>query len=639
MSTTESDIRSQATATTFGSRRLTSVLHPVSISFALIGILVTLFAAASLYRSEQKRSETIVNGKESLIEERIRHQQLAGIHISQAGSAYVRAKGSIAQRKWDAFSQALLKNHRDLGILGIGYLEKALSDGGAEAFEIPRFGDFSALHFSSCIPDEISRLEFSDLVGLAQAEAMSSAFYENDSAFSSEVDISRNDENEEFATFVFHPVFEEDQPTETVTQKSDALLGFVFCMLKLDEPASSSAGRGNTDRATAKAIPASTILSEVLSTPAEELRFELRETQNRSDSLKLLPLLIASAGVAFTLVGLLFLSDSRLTEERATKIAINMAESLERREKEVVQLNAELEDKVEQRTAQLKSANQELEAFSYTLSHDLRTPVRHIDHLTSCLREDCNLSSESEAENLLTRICKCTERMDQMITDILTLAGQASTPPKLRKVDLSVISTELIEMHLASSEKRERNIRIEDGMTGEADPTMIRVVIQNLLENALKFSESKEIPEIRCGSIPVESGKVYFVSDNGSGFKMKHAEKLYLPFKRLHRDKEIVGSGIGMATVKKIITHHGGTILCQSEVGIGTTFYFTLSRQEKFDLDELAAAAANAEVQPIVIRSLVLEESTPRSHHSPKSETIQSQAPTVISRGSVPARL
>ena len=235
--------------------------------------------------------------------------------------------------------------------------------------------------------------------------------------------------------------------------------------------------------------------------------------------------------------------------------------------------NSEL---LEQTNNQLKSVNQELESFSYSVSHDLRAPLRGIDGFSLALLEDYGHLLDEQGKNYLTRVRKDTQKMATLIDEMLNLS-------RLGRMTLQPVSVNLSEIaHAINQEFNEnnpdRNVQfiVESDITCLADPTLIRAVLQNLLENAWKFTSKQAVSIIEFGKKEEDDKTVYFVKDNGAGFDMKYQKKLFTPFQRLHQESEFPGTGIGLTTVQRIIHRHNGTLWAESEVNKGATFYFSL---------------------------------------------------------------
>jgi PAS domain S-box-containing protein len=238
---------------------------------------------------------------------------------------------------------------------------------------------------------------------------------------------------------------------------------------------------------------------------------------------------------------------------------------------------SQLAERVTERTAELEAANLELKAFSYSVSHDLRAPLRRIDGFSRILLAHHSEQLDEEAMKHLSRIRVSSQRMGCLIDDLLKLSQLAGHELRRQHVDLSAMAGSIAKELIHASQEAEPELLIADDLTAEADRGLLRQVMQNLLDNALKFTSKKSRPRIEVGTTSINSELVYFVKDNGVGFENEYADKLFNVFYRLHSDKEYEGTGVGLATVQRIIERHGGRIWAESSLGEGATFYFTLS--------------------------------------------------------------
>jgi light-regulated signal transduction histidine kinase (bacteriophytochrome) len=262
--------------------------------------------------------------------------------------------------------------------------------------------------------------------------------------------------------------------------------------------------------------------------------------------------------------------------EAARRTLLSVVEDQKRAERKVRQLNADLEQRVSERTASLAAANKELEAFSYSVSHDLRAPLRSIDGFSRILQEDYAAQLDHEAQNSLTRVRAAAQRMAQLIDDLLRLSRVTRSELQTVAVDLTALAGEAVAtLHPAGSVRPVR-WTIAPGLAAEGDPRLLRIVLDNLLGNAWKFTGPQPEAHIEFGQAATERGPAFFVRDNGAGFDMAYAGKLFGAFQRMHTMAEFPGTGIGLATVQRIIHRHGGHVWAESAVGQGATFYFTL---------------------------------------------------------------
>jgi PAS domain S-box-containing protein len=236
-------------------------------------------------------------------------------------------------------------------------------------------------------------------------------------------------------------------------------------------------------------------------------------------------------------------------------------------------------DVTERRRAEeeIRALNQELEAFSYSVSHDLRAPLRAIDGFSQALLEDCGDRLDEQGRDHLRRVRAATQRMAQLIDDMLTLSRVTRAELRREIVDLSKLAEEIAAELRRADPDRTAEVEIEPGLVAAGDPRLLRVLVVNLLSNAWKFTAGSEPARIELGRCPTSAdGRGFFVRDNGAGFDMTYANKLFAPFQRLHRQSEFPGTGVGLAIVQRIVHRHGGRVWAEGAVGRGATFYFTL---------------------------------------------------------------
>ncbi len=234
-----------------------------------------------------------------------------------------------------------------------------------------------------------------------------------------------------------------------------------------------------------------------------------------------------------------------------------------------------------QAVIELKAVNHELEAFSYSVSHDLRAPLRSIDGFSQALLEDYEDRLDSTAQDFLRRIRSATQRMGNLIDDLLTLSRVTRTTINLESVNLSQMAIEIAsDLHQSQPERRVEFI-ITPELIVRGDTHLLHVVLENLLNNAWKFTSKHPQSKIEVGMIPQSNGiPTYFVKDDGAGFDMAYVDKLFSPFQRLHGMNDFPGNGIGLATVQRIVHRHGGQVWAEGILEAGATFYFTLLEEE-----------------------------------------------------------
>ena len=279
------------------------------------------------------------------------------------------------------------------------------------------------------------------------------------------------------------------------------------------------------------------------------------------------------------------------TEEKARlggtqRAILNILDDFDIEKRKVEQVNVELRSEISERTraedalrhanAVAETANRELEAFSYSVSHDLRAPLRAIDGFSHALLEDYADRLDAAGKDYLQRVRAGSQRMAQLIDDMLKLSRVTRTELRREEVDLSALAQEIFAELLRAQPGREVEFMVAYGLRAHGDPKLLRIALENLLGNACKFTGKHPGARIEFGMTHRDGGAAYFVRDNGVGFDMTYAGKLFGAFQRLHDSHEFPGAGIGLATVQRVIHRHGGKVWAEGEVEKGATFYFSL---------------------------------------------------------------
>lgn len=269
--------------------------------------------------------------------------------------------------------------------------------------------------------------------------------------------------------------------------------------------------------------------------------------------------------------------DTRLTARSKDEIGI-LAAAFNQMLERLARLNAELEQRVRDRTTQLETANKELEAFAYSVSHDLRAPLRAVDGFSQALIEDYAVLLDDAGRNYLRRIRSGAQHMGTLIDDMLRLSRIMRMPLQPTEVDLTQLARIIASDLQHSQPERNVSVHIADGLRCHGDPGLLRIVLENLLGNAWKYTSKNAAAHISFEAEQRGGETVYYVRDDGVGFDMKFADKLFGAFQRLHRRDEFEGTGIGLATVARIVHRHGGRVWAEAKLGHGANFYFALGK-------------------------------------------------------------
>ncbi len=253
-----------------------------------------------------------------------------------------------------------------------------------------------------------------------------------------------------------------------------------------------------------------------------------------------------------------------------------MLTQIEEQNREIVSFNQRLEQKVIERTSEMESANKELEAFSYSISHDLRAPLRSIHGYINIFQNEYGNKVDDEGKKLIETVMRNSKKMSQLIDDLLAFSHLGRKGLSKAKLDMYEL-VQSVQQELISQDKTPTlTVRLQPLKPAVGDLSMFRQVWTNLLSNAIKYSRKKEAPEIEIGYYDHEGKGYYYIKDNGAGFDMAHIDKLFGVFQRLHKENDFEGTGVGLALVRRIIEKHGGMIGAEAKVSEGAKFYFTI---------------------------------------------------------------
>jgi len=266
----------------------------------------------------------------------------------------------------------------------------------------------------------------------------------------------------------------------------------------------------------------------------------------------------------------------KIEEKNFLQVVVRDISERKVKEADFKKLNSSLEERVKERTDQLETANKELEAFAYSVSHDLRAPLRGIDGWSQALAEDYKDSLGEKGMQILNRIRSETVRMGQLIDDLLKFSRETRSDIKWQEVDMTAIAQTIADRLQQANATRQIKFVVQPGIKAVGDPRLLEIALTNLLDNAVKYTLESPHAQILFGEVYQQGKKVFLVRDNGIGFDMAYAHKLFKVFQRLHKSSLYPGTGIGLATVHRIITRHGGRIWAEAQANQGASFYFTL---------------------------------------------------------------
>ncbi len=318
---------------------------------------------------------------------------------------------------------------------------------------------------------------------------------------------------------------------------------------------------GNANKELAFQIREKEKNAEELGVANKKLAFQNAEKEKRAEEL-----VIANKELAF---------QNAEKEKRAEEL-VTVNKELRMAEHHIVELNVGLEQKIIERTAQLEAANKELESFSYSVSHDLRAPLRAINGFTKVLVEDYLDKLDNEAKEILDEIVGNSKKMGELIDDLLEFSRVGKQQISMANINMQQLAETVVNDLEQTNPDKKTDVTIKKLEAVKGDKSMLKQALINLISNAFKYSGKKEQPVIEIGCYPEDIYLTYYVKDNGAGFEMQYYHKLFGVFQRLHSSNEFEGTGVGLALVQRIILKHGGKVWAEGKVGEGACFYISL---------------------------------------------------------------
>jgi signal transduction histidine kinase len=566
-----------------------------------------LAAAAGWYVSSNAeariQAEFLIDAEETLHQIQVRLDTY--IEVVRAGAALLAADNEINGAEFRAFVARLQLRERYPGMEGIGFSQlvrrrelrsvlRALDLDGVTRLRIWPPGERPEYHTVISLEPRDSRtraaLGFDMSTDSVLLGAMARARDTGQPVMSGKLSrVPPFEEGTHASAVLYIPIYRISAPIQTLDERQRALIGFVFSPFQADD-----------------------LLQHIVSATTPSVVFEVYDGAvarpsallHRSGTMIGVPpyqsvesvqvpgrtwlvgvrSMAASGNVPqaarYTLVGGLLLSFMLFVitraQVRAWETAARHEAELRASEAKIHALNTELEQRVIERTAQLEVANKELEAFSYSVSHDLHAPLRHIDGFSQALLKDHADQLDVEGQDYLRRVRVSAQRMAGLIDAMLALSRITRASLNREQVNLSLLAKAIVSDLRAAYPERDVEFAIHDALTANGDPQLLRIVLDNLIGNAWKFTAGQGRARIEFGALTRDGEIQYFVRDNGAGFDMAYADKLFGAFQRLHAATEFPGTGIGLATVSRIIHRHGGRVWAEGATGQGATFYFTV---------------------------------------------------------------
>ncbi len=591
-------------------RRLFSLLASIAVGAVVFGL--TLWVSQVVTTAEHDSAQVRFDASVNRVQTAIRNRMAAYEQVLRGGVALFNASVQVDRNEWMAYVATLDVAKTYPGIQGIGFSKRVLPvdrDQHIRQVRSQGFPDYTlwpegerdvytAIVFLEPFDFRNKRAFGYDMMSQStRREAMERARDRGIAAVSGKVTLKQETNAEVQAGFLTYlPVYKAGMPVATVENRRTALFGYVYSPFRMNDLMRGILGQDELD--VALTIHDGTEVSEqsLTYTSAETPQAaEFNETvlvqlsgrtwtlaiaslPNFESSLlfgKSRAILLAGGLIALLLIAVMWLIMN--TRDRALGIAYTMTRSLRKTESDMRELNTGLEQRVAERTSQLDAVNKELESFAFSVSHDLRAPLRSMAGFCLALMEDYSDKLDETGLDYLERISAASKRMGRLIDDLLTLSRVTRIETKRSDINLSAIAESVAEDLKRSEPDRKVEFVIQPDVVAKGDEILLRTVLENLLGNSWKYSAKKPQATIEFGVEANGVAPAFFVRDNGAGFDMAHADKLFKPFQRLHGNAEFEGSGIGLASVANIVRRHGGKIWADAKPNDGAIMRFTLS--------------------------------------------------------------
>jgi signal transduction histidine kinase len=586
-------------------------LGRTAIAYAVLAVALILTGLAYVYvrHNVEERQSAQFEETAQATKRAVDRRMDTYIDATLDGRGLFAASRNVTRVEWSSYVAGSELERRYPGIQAIAYAEHVplgakksyvnrVRDEGLSSFELRPSGErYEYFPLTYVAPPDKANMPllgydvYSDRVS---RDAMEQARDTGLPRASGKVDLGKAGISRQSGFLVYTPVYRHGAPQATPDERRAALQGFIVSVFRTDKLLGGIFGARAGPQMDFEIFDGAEFTRERLlhdddgvlhaGDPSYQPRFEettTLEVAGRIWSLYFstppgfepgwrsnLPLFVLLSGLAISLMlfGITWvLSNNRIHAERVGLELEAANEDLENANRDLEETNRELE-----------GANRELEAFSYSVSHDLRAPLRSIEGFSQILLEDYVTHLDEEGRGYLGRVRAASRRMALLIDDLLDLSRVTRTEMRRQTVDLSAIARDIAEELRKSDPDREVEFEIEDGLVVGGDARLLRVALWNLLENAWKFTEKEPDPKIAFASTLREGRRVYCVTDNGAGFDARYSDKLFGAFQRLHPSEEFEGTGIGLATVARIVHRHGGEVWATGGVGEGAAFFFTL---------------------------------------------------------------